>query len=156
MVNTKRIYLKKYLSILIAVITLVSSFSFGKIDAQAAQWKTGYFVQGGYTAGTTVYLTNKKKAASINFYTYKKESKGCRKNCQSKIDITMKDKYGRTIWQGTKSVGTNGISLKLGKDHSVYVIYFKNHTTLQSPDDCNPKYKTPDYWGIKYTSNCEP
>lgn len=145
---------KKVISLFFALLTIISCFSLTHLDAHAAQWTTGCFAGGkSYTAGTRVALNNKKKDAYVHLYTYKNN-----KACQSQIDILMKDKNGRTIWSGTKTVPKGGLKLKLGKDNSVYILYFRVHSpnidVVNNMDEWNPKNKTPDCWGIKYSTNC--
>lgn len=154
MTDIKKIGAKRILSLFFALLTIFSCFSLTQMDAQAADWTTGCFSGGNrYTAGTRIYLKNKKKDAYVYFYTYKKNGK----NCQSRIDILMKDTRGRVIWSGTRTVPKKGLKLKLGKDHSTYVLYFRDHTpgsAAENPEDYNPFSTTPEYWGIKYSTNC--
>lgn len=151
---------KMILFMLIVVITVCASF-FTTKTVNAATWKTGRFNGYNYTGKTRVKLKKQKKNASVTLYVYKKNKKGVGKNCQSMIDIRMTDSRGRCIWSGTKKVKKDGVKLKLGNDHSVYYIAFKYHKpsvdVVSHLDDWNPKdVAEPDYWGLKYTSNCQP
>lgn len=147
---TTKTYGHKVLSAFLAVLMSLSVFSSAFTAEAANKWKTGCFARGAYTSGTMVVLKNTKKDAKVKLHTYKKNWKGVGVDCKCTVDIIMKDGNGRIVWQGTKNVGKSGLTLKLGKDHSMYRLYFKVHG-LTSPKYVN---NVADYWGIEYTSNC--
>ncbi len=141
--------IKKILSILLALISVVTMFTATHIDAQAATWRTGNF-DTGYTAKgyTTIYLTSKKgklQNGKIKVYAYDKL--GYKTN--AKLHIVLRTTSGKWICEFNT---TSGSTLKLGNDHYAYRVYISPQKLSNSANDFLNMGKCV-YWGIQCTSN---
>ena len=125
------------LSIILVAIVVVSCFS---ISASA---QTGFWLGGtnfSYNGNTyaTCKLTNTKKAAKVKVTL----------TADGPLTIKMTDTRGRYIWGEDNTIkpnwmGAGSRTYKLGKDHSVYRLYFR--TTYK---------RTTGFCSVKAVSNC--
>lgn len=109
---------KAFRSVLLAIMILVTSSSFVLPASASTQAK---FTSGKYCeVRISQSLLNKrgKQYATVKLKTHAAFPSS--RNSGGKTIVTMRDQYGRMIWQGQVKGGT---TLKLGDDHSVYRIY---------------------------------
>lgn len=129
--------MKKFVALLMAAIIIVSMFS---ITASA---QTGFFLgtkSYSYNGNTyaTCKLTNTKKSAKVKVTL----------TSPKPLTIKMTDSRGRYIWSEDSSIKPNWMNsgsrtYKLGKDHSVYRLYFRSTYSCSG-----------GFCSVKAVSNC--
>lgn len=129
--------MKKVISLLMVVIMIVSVFS---ISASA---QTGFFL------GTTSFSYNGNTYATCKLTNTKKDAKVKVTLTSNKpLTIKMTDSKGRYIWGEDSTIKPNWMNsgsrtYKLGKNHSVYRLYFRSTYKCSS-----------GFCSVKSVSNC--
>lgn len=145
---SKRKTIVKITSILLVVITC---FSIMCISASAATWRTGKVPNSGNSGYTTVWLSNTSKNAKIKIhsYTYLINPNNASEKSTS-FHVTMRTYSGRWLWEGDITTGSNGKTLNLGCNNSVYKICIRQNSIPFGSWSLNYA----NYWGIQCVSNC--
>ncbi len=130
--------MKKIIATALVILTLASS------TAISASAQTGFFLaQNSYTYNKNTYCTCTlskpgKKDASVKVNL----------TCTGPLTIRMTDNKGRYIWGEDNTIKRNMMNhgvrtYKLGKNHSVYRLYFKSKGTgfcsVSNPKNCSIK-----------------
>ena len=123
------------------------------LPANAATWRTGCIPSNSQnTSDISVFLTNTNKDAKIKIHGYGNTGWPTQdKERNVKLYVTMRTWDGRWIWGGSIWTGSNGKTMKLGRDHSWYKISLRHDYNVHCWDfgHCCPKY-----YGIECIKNC--